>query len=267
MKIVTAHQLSLFPWIGYFHKASLSDDYIIMDDSQFRARAFMHRSHIEVNSSPLWLTWPILRPTSTQLIKDLRFTSKENLLIWLQAKSQTISSAYKRYSFFSDLQGFLFDLMTYVDSSLDPTPLDICIWTHHIVKDKLSLNYNLILESELRCEQSNSPTMKLAQHIKKTLADVYITGENSLEYCKFNELQPECQKLYVQKFSYKKCLDYQTSSVPLSFIHQLACVGWNKLRDLMYADNINQDILRAQMMHYNYGVGASFSSDILLLLE
>ena len=54
LKIVSAHQPAFLPWIGYLHKLSLSDEFIVMDLAKFRKREFIHRNIIEINKEKFW---------------------------------------------------------------------------------------------------------------------------------------------------------------------------------------------------------------------
>ena len=54
LKIVSAHQPAFLPWIGYLHKLSLSDEFIVMDLAKFRKREFIHRNIIEINKEKIF---------------------------------------------------------------------------------------------------------------------------------------------------------------------------------------------------------------------
>ena len=59
MKKVFIHQPDFIPWLGYFKKLYLCDEFIILDDVQFNRRGFTHRDKILTSDGPSWLTIPI----------------------------------------------------------------------------------------------------------------------------------------------------------------------------------------------------------------
>ena len=58
------------PYPGFFHKLSMADVFVIMDDVQYDKR-FTNRNRILVPQGPLWISVPI--------VKDDKF--HENMLI------------------------------------------------------------------------------------------------------------------------------------------------------------------------------------------
>ena len=45
-KILSAHQPAFMPWLGYLHRISISDNFIILDDVQFEKNSFTNISNI-----------------------------------------------------------------------------------------------------------------------------------------------------------------------------------------------------------------------------
>ena len=98
-----------------------------MNNTQFRPRAYMHRSHIEINNQPSWLTWPLKKPSSRHLIKDLEFISSDSLISWLNATFEKVTITYKKFPFFSEVQVFFDDLISYVSNTEQLSPVDVCL--------------------------------------------------------------------------------------------------------------------------------------------
>ena len=57
MKVVI-HQPQFFPYPGFFHKLSLADKYVVLDNTQYDKR-FTNRNQISEDGKPLWITVPI----------------------------------------------------------------------------------------------------------------------------------------------------------------------------------------------------------------
>ena len=77
-KICSAHQPAFLPWAGYIHKVMLCDDFVFMDISKFRKRAFMHRNMIEINSMEHFLGLRVSKD-SDLLSCDEVYLNKNNL--------------------------------------------------------------------------------------------------------------------------------------------------------------------------------------------
>ncbi|RMW38791.1 MAG: hypothetical protein EA442_04610, partial [Candidatus Nitrosopelagicus sp.] len=52
---VIIHQPQYFPYPGFFHKLSLAEKYVILDNTQYDKR-FTNRNRILAESDAIWLT-------------------------------------------------------------------------------------------------------------------------------------------------------------------------------------------------------------------
>jgi hypothetical protein len=57
--IVSIHQPGYFPWLGLIEKIALSDRFVILDNVQFNARAFQHRTLYSTDHGTKYLTLPV----------------------------------------------------------------------------------------------------------------------------------------------------------------------------------------------------------------
>ena len=58
MRLV-GHQPEFLPWLGFFHKLTLGDMYMIVDNVQFKKKHFENRNRIYARGEALWLTVPV----------------------------------------------------------------------------------------------------------------------------------------------------------------------------------------------------------------
>jgi hypothetical protein len=69
---VSGHQPTYLPWLGLFHKISLCDVFIFMDDVQYLSGDWNNRNKIKGPGGPFWLTVPVRRKASASpLLKDI----------------------------------------------------------------------------------------------------------------------------------------------------------------------------------------------------
>ena len=72
MRIITGHQPVYLPWLGLFHKISLADAYVYMDDVQYLQQDWNNRNRIKGPKGAFWLTVPVnLTAAASRLIKDI----------------------------------------------------------------------------------------------------------------------------------------------------------------------------------------------------
>lgn len=248
-RVVSAHQIAFFPWVGFFHKMSLCDTFILMDLAQFRARAFMHRNYIEINRDIHWLTWPIDNPKKTQLIKNLRFKPNDNSI----DSTQTIflKNCYQKFKSNYSNAPYLHEALNYIDyliseATISCSPAELNLKELNYCKSFLEIKTNIIFETSF-LPDGLAGTERLLKHALHFESNCYILGSNSRSYCDYSLLLKEGVKVYVQEYSYAHLLEFQSSDHPLAMLHQISRLGWGRLRDLIFKKNITSNQLRNEL--------------------
>jgi hypothetical protein len=260
MKLVAAHQIALLPWAGLIHKFLLSDQFIVMDNTQFRARAFMHRSHIEVNGSPLWVTWPIQSVNKNWVIKDLAFAERPILRNWLKETFKKLHHSYSKNQHWRDVAEYFNSVIELIEASPETSPVEIFCHFLEYLKIKADSDVSVTLESDFSKVKHEDATTRLLSHIQECDADAYIMGANSINYFEFKKNDFARCSLYIQDFSYSRFLEYQKSTTPLSFLHALSVLGWDGLFSVMFSENISRAQLRKSVSCQKIGRGNYFSN-------
>jgi hypothetical protein len=57
--IIAIHQPNYFPWLGYFHKIAVADQFIFLDDVQYSKNSYTNRVQIRNGDQAKWMTVPI----------------------------------------------------------------------------------------------------------------------------------------------------------------------------------------------------------------
>ena len=99
MNIATAHQPAYLPWLGYFHKISLSDEFILLDSVQFEKNSFTNRNKIKVSNGEAWLTIPVemkghINRNINEMVIDEKFD-------WRKKHWNSLLMNYKKSPYFS----------------------------------------------------------------------------------------------------------------------------------------------------------------------
>jgi hypothetical protein len=216
------HQPQYFPYPGFYHKLSLSDIFVIMDDVQYDKR-WTNRNKILATNGPTWLTIPIN--------KDHKFLPNmsveiNNDLPWKEHHWKKIYQSYAKTKHFNLCKDYLENLYKKEWQFL----FDLDFETTKQTIEWLGLRIEILRESELHVKGES--TERLVNVCKAIGADTYVAGIGSYEYMDEklfyqNKLKVEYQNYvpiqYPQRFT--------DSFIPdLSIIDMMVNVGPESLK-------------------------------------
>lgn len=169
MKRITIHQPEHMPWLGFFHKISMADVYVVLDNVQYRHKYFQNRNKIRDISGETWLNVPVLGKTRRSLIKDVEIDNSNNSR-WGGRNWKRIYFSYKNAPYFTMYADYFENLYSKEWQLLIDLNLDIiqnCL-------EFFNINTKIIRASELGIEgQGEQLILDLC---KKLHPDVYISG-------------------------------------------------------------------------------------------
>jgi hypothetical protein len=175
--LVTAHQANFLPYLGFFEKISVSDAFVLVDDTQFVKRGtfgWIHRNKILTQNGPIWLTIPIkTHDAYNQLISDTQIVDDQT---WKRKHLRSIEFAYKKAKYFDT---FFDDIK---DIYLKPHPYLLGLSRAFIewVLQILKIDIPMTLSSELGIQGKGSDyVLELAS---KSKASHYLSGKHGLDY-------------------------------------------------------------------------------------
>jgi hypothetical protein len=185
------HQPMYIPYPGFFHKLSLADVLVIMDDVQYDKR-FTNRNKILVPQGPIWLTVPI--------VKDDKFLPNASVKInnsvrWSDDHWKKISLSYRNAAFYGLYAGPLeetfqrkWDLLLDLDLDLLKKSME---W--------LGLNLPVVRESELKVD--GKATERLVNVCKAVGADTYVSGRGGRNYMDLALFENEGVRLVFHEYA------------------------------------------------------------------
>lgn len=192
--ILTAHQPVYLPWLGLFHKISLSDKFVYFDGVQYQTKDWNNRNRIKTANGDIWLTVPVLNKNHFQLkLKDVLIN---NELPWGKKHFKSIYIAYKKARYFD----------RYIDFFED-------VYKRHW--DKLSDLNEYMLRHFLNILGIHIPIYKLSDYdfeskrsalvldmCKQMNADLYIFGINGKDYADVEAFNRENIRVYFQEYKH-----------------------------------------------------------------
>jgi hypothetical protein len=192
--ILTAHQPSYLPWLGYFNKISKSDIYIFLDSVQLEKNSYSYRNKIKTPQGTLWLTIPLkLKGHTSKVIKDILI---DNTQQWKKKHLKSIYHNYKKSTYFNELYPKLENLYEVeYDLFSDLTYNHLIFWLN-----ELNIKTIVAKSSDLTTNSKNSDLiLDLCKHFN---ADRYISGLLGKDYLIEDDFISNNIKIKYQDFRY-----------------------------------------------------------------
>jgi hypothetical protein len=197
---VAIHQPNFIPWIGYFHKISLVDSFVFLDDVQMeRGKTFTQRAKILVEGEEKWITIPVINKSDKTLIKDALV---DPAFIWKRKILKTIELNYKNSPGFDEVYDILCSAFKKESKFLIDYNIPLIIEFSRY----LGFNVKFLLSSELDKSINKTGKEKILEINKDLNADVYIsgTGQGSRRYIDEEDYLKSGISLQWQEFKFKE---------------------------------------------------------------
>jgi WbqC-like protein family len=166
------HQPQFFPYPGFFHKLTMSDAFVIMDDVQYDKR-FTNRNKILAPQGPMWLTVPI---DKADKFMPNSAVEVNNAMPWREEHWKKITHSYKNSSYFHLYREYLEGLYQREHELL----FDLDLETTKAVMKWLNIDIPVVRESQLGV--AGESTRRLANVCKAMGADTYVSGAGGRDY-------------------------------------------------------------------------------------
>src|SRR5580700_6964020 len=160
------HQPMYLPYPGFFHKLSMADVFVIMDDVQYDKR-FTNRNRILVPQGPLWLSVPINKEDK---FHENRFIRINNSIEWRADHLKKIRNSYTNAPFFHLYDGKLQEVYEKDWRLLFELDFELV----KAAASWLGINVKIVKESEL--EVTGTSTDRLINACKAVGANTYVSG-------------------------------------------------------------------------------------------
>jgi hypothetical protein len=170
--IISAHQPSYLPWLGYLDKMAKADLFVLMDDLQYEAQNFQNRQRIKLASGPTWLTVPLVAGAQAERICDKRIDNSGSVRQhWQRRHWRSIEVAYARAPFFGRYAHELHAIFFQPWGSL----LALDLYVLDLARRWLGIETPVVRSSELGL--AGEKTDRFIDLCKKLGARAYLTGK------------------------------------------------------------------------------------------
>ena len=222
------HQPTFFPYPGFFHKLTLGDVFVVMDDVQYDKR-FTNRNKIIATNGWTWITVPIKKEHKFSQNLDVEIN---NEMDWRDLIWKKIFHSYKSSKYFELYKNELEEVFNKEWTHL----FDLNFETLKKVISWLGIKIEIVRESELK--PNGTSTDRLIDVCKKIDADTYISGIGGKNYMDESLFEKNNLKFIYQDYSYTEYPQHMAKEfVPnLSILDMLFNVGEQSL-DLLKKNN------------------------------
>ena len=174
MKRVAIIQSNYIPWKGYFDLIASVDEFVLYDTVQYTRRDWRNRNLIKTASGLQWLSVPVkVRGRYHQSIAETEIMGNE----WASQHWRTITSNYRRSSFFDDVRQWLEPVYT------EEHFTHLSALNHRLIRSVCSyLGIGTRIHSSSEFMVSEERSERLAEICQKIQAGVYVSGPAAKSY-------------------------------------------------------------------------------------
>jgi len=251
-KIISIHQPCYLPWLGFFHKILMSDEFVILDHVQFEKNSFINRNRIlQPDGRPMWLTIPMLtKGKAKQSILDVEVNPDTN---WVKKHKRAIELCYSKTPYFNSKFLELFDAFDSGEGYLYEVLSFSLGWLCSAVADDggLFILRNTHFSSTFRPPLKETKSDLVLEICKRLDADVYLSGAFGQDYLDLNKFKEEGIKVVFQNYLHPIYPQYQRKDegtnvfVPnMSVLDLLFNCGPKTNEIIMRNNETREDLLR-----------------------
>ena len=238
-RVISGHQPSYLPWLGYIAKIMSCDAFVLMDDVQFARRDFMHKNMIVTKEGPLLLSIPIsksqddLKILEVKIAKTAAFMSRND---WQYQHLNSIRHAYRRAPYFTQIFP---DIEKIYTSSQYTSLIEVTDAFLAYILNVLSLPSSRIV----RMSKDLGPTSALKDklvldHCLELRASSVLFGSHGKDYVDVAAFLDQGIEVLFQDFKHPVYQQHQTgnnhfigNACFIDALMNLGCTGFAKLVD------------------------------------
>ena len=171
-KLITIHQPETYPWLGFFNKMMQADEYIILDNVQFRKNYFQNRNQFLTKQGSVYLSIPV-DAKSNKIIKDIKIRYTEK---WQLKHLNTIKQSYSKSKYFKEHIAFFEELYSTNFEYL----IDFNLYIIDYIRGLFDISTPIVRASSLT--STGSSTELLLNICKERKAKTYLSGRDGRNY-------------------------------------------------------------------------------------
>lgn len=234
MTRVVISQPNYIPWFGWFLLADQADHLVLLDTVQMTTRDWRNRNRIMTKTGERWLTVPVVTANhrTTPICRTKIASEHRGFQV---SHWSTISHAYGKYPYFSDVEKLLCEFYTPTSNLTYLTEFTVPIVKK--ILSEISPNLRISLASDLVSDQPENswltadPNLRLIEVCKRTGGSIYLSSTGAKEYIVESAFRSEAIRVvWIDSVGLDKSTQIYEAGLRFSIIHDIAKHGIAKLR-------------------------------------
>jgi hypothetical protein len=177
------HQPEFMPWMGFFNKMALADEYVIFDHVQFKKRYFENRNRIvsargEIN----FITVPVLNKECIQPINRVEIDNSRD---WKRKLLKSLMHNYSKAQYFEE---YYADLEQRIVNKKFDSLIALNMMFINFFREHLDIKTPMVYSSALDVSSFRGSDLIL-QICLKEKTDTYLCGSSGRDYLKQDEFK------------------------------------------------------------------------------
>jgi hypothetical protein len=174
--IVAMHQPAFLPWLGYLHRMSQADLFIVLDHLPFERGQYQNRTRIRLDGHGHWLSVPVRHQARTQRLDSLLIANAplEDMRHWGAKHCRTLGHAYRDAPYLADYLPELREILDARWSHLIDLDLELLAYLRAV----FDIHTPLIRSSQLGARQAMDSALVI-ELCRSVGADSYLGGMGS----------------------------------------------------------------------------------------
>lgn len=228
--VVSAHQPSYFPWLGWLHKIASSDLFILMDEVQLSDKSYQHRNIFLTNTGKVkYLTIPFEK--KGYLEKNICELGVNQQVRWQKNHFNFIKENYRKHPFFEEIIKEI-EPFFYKDYS---TLIDILSDEISLVMNLFDVKTKIVYQSSLDYDRETVKNDLVLELVKSVDANTYLSGVGAKSYLDIESFNRNNIAVVFQEFKHPEYMQQYSNE----FLQGMNCLdvlfnlGIDKSRDLL----------------------------------
>lgn len=230
-KRICIHQPDFMPWLGFFNKIAICDEFIVLDHvlNNPKDGSWTRRVRIMIGGEPNWITIPLVKPTNEVFIpiKEMRIKLDDKKFI--KKIKQSISINYSKAKYFKEIYPIVENYFSDIDDYIALRNIKFI----NSICERLGIEKKITFSSALNC--NGKATELLIEICKKVDAKTYICGGGAIEYQQDEKFAQNQIHLEFQNFNHPQYIQFNSNTFTpgLSIIDALMNCGFEKVKDFL----------------------------------
>lgn len=202
MRVLAAHQPNYIPYLGFLHKASRADVFVLQDDLKYVKNDYGNRNRIQAEDEWRWLSIPVKANNESTFETVIPAEAT-----WPREHANILRSKYHRAAHRDRLEPYLETMAANANEALSV----IAIALARQLFAEFGVETPTIVESELHPDAFDNPNDRLISLCQRYDCDAYLSGVGARAYIEVDRWSDAGIEL---RWSDYEPIAYQRGSAP-----------------------------------------------------